>query len=63
MANHSSILVWKIPWTEEPGKLSHTHTHTHTHSAYILIQTPLTPGIPSGNPKFVFYVWESISIL
>ena len=19
MANHSSILVWKIPWTEEPG--------------------------------------------
>ena len=21
MANHSSILVWKIPWTEEPGGL------------------------------------------
>ena len=21
MAPHSSILVWKIPWTEEPGKL------------------------------------------
>ena len=21
MANHSSILAWKIPWTEEPGKL------------------------------------------
>ena len=21
MANHSSILVWKIPWTEEPGRL------------------------------------------
>ena len=19
MATHSSILVWKIPWTEEPG--------------------------------------------
>ena len=19
MANHSSILVWKFPWTEEPG--------------------------------------------
>ena len=19
MANHSSILAWKIPWTEEPG--------------------------------------------
>ena len=21
MATHSSILVWKIPWTEEPGVL------------------------------------------
>ena len=44
MATHSSILAWKIPWTEEPGSYSpwghkesdmtkhacmHTHTHTH----------------------------------
>ena len=21
MVNHSSILAWKIPWTEEPGGL------------------------------------------
>ena len=21
LATHSSILVWKIPWTEEPGRL------------------------------------------
>ena len=21
MVNHSSILAWKIPWTEEPGRL------------------------------------------
>ena len=21
MATHSIILVWKIPWTEEPGRL------------------------------------------
>ena len=21
MVTHSSILVWKIPWTEEPGRL------------------------------------------
>ena len=21
MAPHSSILVWRIPWTEEPGRL------------------------------------------
>ena len=44
MATHSSILAWKIKWTEEHGglqsmesqrvghgwALSHTHTHTHT---------------------------------
>ena len=22
MATHSSILAWKVPWTEEPGGLS-----------------------------------------
>ena len=24
MATHSSILAWKIPWTEEPGELQST---------------------------------------
>ena len=41
MATHSSILAWKIPWTEEPGRLqsvqgvgiskSQTRRRTHTH--------------------------------
>ena len=42
MATHSCIFAWRIPWTEEPGRLQsigckeldttqHTHTHTHTH--------------------------------
>ena len=22
MANHSSFIAWKIPWTEEPGRLT-----------------------------------------
>ena len=42
MATHSSTLAWKIPWTEEPGRLqskglqswtrlsNFIHTHTHT---------------------------------
>ena len=44
-ATHSSILAWRIPWTEEPGGLQtvglqrvghdwatkHTHTHAHTY--------------------------------
>ena len=25
MTIHSSILVWKIPWTEEPGRLDLAH--------------------------------------
>ena len=24
VATHSSILAWKIPWTEEPGRLQST---------------------------------------
>ena len=24
MATHSSILAWRIPWTEEPGGLQYT---------------------------------------
>ena len=45
---HSSILAWKVPWTQEPGGLqsvglqrvrhdwatSTVHTWTHTHSIY-----------------------------
>ena len=28
MATHSSILVWKIPWTKEPGRLYVAHGFT-----------------------------------
>ena len=38
IATHSSILAWKIPWTEEPGglqstglqRVTHDWAHTHT---------------------------------
>ena len=34
MAAHSSILAWKIPWTEEPGGLlSVGHTESDTAEA------------------------------
>ena len=36
MATHSSVLAWRIPWTEEPGGLQSTGsqrvTPTHTHT-------------------------------
>ena len=28
MATHSSVLAWRIPWTEEPGWLSENSTST-----------------------------------
>ena len=41
MATHSSILAWKIPWTEEPGglqsmglqRVSHERAHIHAAAA------------------------------
>ena len=47
MATHSSILAWRIPWSEEPGRVQSMgsqesdmteqliHTHTHTHTRYL----------------------------
>ena len=30
MAPHSSTLAWKIPWTEEPGRLQSMVAKSHT---------------------------------
>ena len=30
METHSSILAWKIPWTEEPGRLVYGVTKSRT---------------------------------
>ena len=31
MTTHASILAWKIPWTEEPGKLQSMRSHRIRH--------------------------------
>ena len=31
MTTHSSILVWEIPWTEEPGSLQSIESQRVTH--------------------------------
>ena len=33
MATQSSILVWRIPWTEEPGRLQSIESKTDTTEA------------------------------
>ena len=30
MATHSSILAWRIPWTEEPGRQATVHEVSET---------------------------------
>ena len=30
MATHSSILAWRIPWTEKPGKLQNRVANSQT---------------------------------
>ena len=30
MASHTSILAWKIPWTEEPDRLQSMGLQSHT---------------------------------
>ena len=42
MATHSSILAWRIPWTEEPGRLQSIHPVPTVPWA------GLKPGIASG---------------
>ena len=32
MATHSSILAWRIPWTEEPGELQSTGSQRVRHN-------------------------------
>ena len=49
LATHSSILVWRIPWTEEPGRLQSTGSQRvrhdgATHTLTFHGHTPYTGG-------------------
>ena len=64
MASHSNTLAWRIPWTEEPGRLQSMgsprvghdfHFHTlekdmATHSSVLAWRIPGT-GEPGGLPS------------
>ena len=39
MATHSSVLPWRIPWTEEPGGHKESDTTEHIHSFIIYTST------------------------
>ena len=50
MATCSSILAWKIPWSEELGGLQSTGVRTEPSSSYISgeCQTPTFPALPEA---------------
>ena len=37
MAPHSSTLAWKIPWTEEPGRLQSMEYRSRTRLSYFTL--------------------------
>ena len=60
MATHSSILAWRVPWTEEPGRLqlqghkeSDTTERLHFH-LYSSLFHSLRPSSNITNSKNVF---------
>ena len=55
MTNHSSILVWRIPWTEEPGGPQFTGLqrvgHNKRLSKHVLESIIALTTRPVGSPK------------
>ena len=48
MATHSSILAWRIPWTEEPGGLQPVGSQSQTRLSE---HTQEEGGLPAPNPS------------
>ena len=59
MATHSSVLAWRIPWTEEPGRLqpqgreksdtTEVTQHAHTLSPYGLFPIDFPASMEEGS--------------
>ena len=48
MPTHSSILAWRIPWTEEPGRLQSVGSQSQTTLPVCIRPSSPTPGHVSG---------------
>ena len=61
MATHSSILAWKTPWTEEPGRLQSMGL---TRLRYVLVTKQQNPtlSIFGGPEKLSVIIWEYIGL-
>ena len=75
MATHSSILAWKIPWTEEPGGLQSmgSQRSTRLSDIYFTLLTHIyftveksgaqkELGLKSGDLKVWFFQWSRMDV-
>ena len=55
MATHSSILAWKIPWTEEPGRLLSMGSQRlgHNRAASLSLSHPYTTSLRAMTVLFL----------
>jgi len=67
MATHSSILAWRIPWTEEPGVYSpwgHKESDTIEHACVcVCMCVCVSPGEFPGDPivrSLRFHSWGKV---
>ena len=56
MAPHSSTIAWKIPWTEEPGRLESMGSQRVRHNWAISLTHSLTHGLESSLALYVLYI-------
>ena len=54
MATHSSILAWRIPWTEEPDRLQSIESHRLHMATHGLIHYGYSPW------SHIDYTWPHI---
>ena len=62
MATHSSVLAWRIPWTEEPGGLQSIALHRVGHNCSDLAHAHSFPGShreTTADPGEVAYLTDS----
>ena len=57
LATHSSILAWRIPWTEEPGRLQTMGSQTVRHDGATNTFTLL---LRARYCCFLFHIWTNI---
>ena len=61
MATHSSILAWRTPWMEEPGRLQSTGLRRvwHDWATSLSLSLFISQGPQSSSPAMVPYTWWS----